>query len=42
MKCNIKDNQTDEQETISLLEVYTYILTKLNKASACNTCPSKN
>ncbi len=42
MKCNIKDNQTDEQETISLLEVYTYILTKLNKASACSTCPSKN
>ena len=42
MKCNIKDNLTDEQETISLLEVYTYILTKLNKANACSTCPSKN
>ncbi len=42
MKCNIKDNETDVQETISLLEVYNYILAKLNKASACNTCPSKN
>ena len=42
MKCNIKDNETDNQETISLLEVYNYILSKLNKASACNTCPSKN
>ncbi|MCR5231278.1 MAG: histidine--tRNA ligase [Acholeplasmatales bacterium] len=39
--CNIKDNQTDEQETIELISVYNYILDKLNKASLCNGCNVK-
>ena len=37
MQCNIKNNETDEQETISLLEVYTYILNKL-KENSCMGC----
>lgn len=41
MKCNIKNNETDEQETISLLEVYNYILNKLSKNNICQTCTNK-
>lgn len=42
-KINIKDNETDEQETISLYEVYPYILNKLNSkaGSACASCKEK-
>lgn len=39
--CNIKNNETDEQETIQLVEAYNYILNKLNKASACYGCNIK-
>ena len=40
---NIKDNQTDEQETISLYDVYPYIINKLNTQAlgACATCKEK-
>ena len=42
-KINIKDNRTDEQETISLYDVYPYIVNKLNKAAlgACAGCDKK-
>lgn len=42
-KINIKDNETDEQETISLYDVYPYVLNKLNakSASACASCKEK-
>ena len=42
-KINIKDNRTDEQETISLYDVYPYIVNKLNKAAlgACASCDKK-
>lgn len=40
-KINIKDNETDVQETISLYEVYPYILNKLNSKSACSNCKEK-
>ena len=39
--CNIKDNTTDTQETIELVEVYNYILKKLNAQSACAGCKEK-
>ena len=39
-KINIKDNQTDEQETIGLYDVYPYIINKLKKEQlgACASC----
>lgn len=40
-KINIKNNETDEQETISLYEVYPYVLNKLNSKSACTSCKEK-
>lgn len=40
---NIKDNQTDEQETISLYDVYPYVLKKIHErsGSACASCKEK-
>ena len=38
---NIKDNTTEEQETISLYEIYPYILNKINSRSACAGCKEK-
>ena len=40
-KINIKNNETDEQETISLYEVYPYIINKINAKSACSSCKEK-
>ena len=42
-KINIKDNQTDEQETISIYDVYPYVVNKLNKQAlgACANCKEK-
>lgn len=40
-KINIKNNETDEQETISLYEVYPYVLNKINSKSACASCKDK-
>ena len=42
-KINIKDNETDEQETISLYDVYPYIINKLNKQAlgACASCKDR-
>lgn len=40
-KINIKNNETDEQETISLYEVYPYVLNKINSRSACASCKEK-
>ncbi|MDE7264299.1 MAG: histidine--tRNA ligase [Anaeroplasmataceae bacterium] len=40
-KINIKDNTTDVQETISLFEVYPYVLNKINSRSACAGCKEK-
>lgn len=40
-KINIKDNTTDVQETISLVEIYPYVLNKLNSRSACAGCKEK-
>ena len=40
-KINIKDNLTDEQETISLYDVYPYIVNKLNAKSPCAGCNIK-
>lgn len=42
-KINIKDNETDEQETISLYDVYPYIINKLNKTAlgACASCKDR-
>lgn len=42
-KINIKDNITDEQETISLYEVYPYVINKLNQQSlgACASCKDR-
>lgn len=42
-KINIKDNDTNEQESISLFEIYPYILNKLNgnKNAACASCMEK-
>ena len=40
-KINIKNNETDEQETISLYEVYPYVLNKINAKSACSSCKEK-
>ncbi len=40
---NIKDNVTDEQETIPLYDVYPYVINKLNQASSspCASCNIK-
>lgn len=40
-KINIKNNETEEQETISLYEVYPYVLNKINAKSACAGCKEK-
>lgn len=40
-KINIKNNETDVQETISLYEVYPYVLNQLNSKSACAGCKEK-
>ncbi|MDE6656138.1 MAG: histidine--tRNA ligase [Anaeroplasmataceae bacterium] len=40
-KINIKDNTTDIQETISLYEIYPYVLNKINSRSACAGCKEK-
>lgn len=40
-KINIKNNETDVQETISLYEVYPYVLNHLNSKSACANCKEK-
>ncbi|MDE6241949.1 MAG: histidine--tRNA ligase [Anaeroplasmataceae bacterium] len=40
-KINIKDNTTDVQETISLFEIYPYVLNKINNNSACAKCKEK-
>lgn len=40
-KINIKDNTTDIQETISLCEIYPYVLNKINSRSACAGCKEK-
>ncbi len=41
-KINIKDNMTDIQETISLYEVYNYVINKLNQsAGVCAGCTKK-
>lgn len=42
-KINIKDNETDEQETISLYDVYPYVIKKLNKSTlgACAGCKDR-
>ncbi|MDE5714864.1 MAG: histidine--tRNA ligase [Anaeroplasmataceae bacterium] len=40
-KINIKNNETDVQETISLYEVYPYVLNHLNNKSACTSCKEK-
>lgn len=40
-KINIKDNETDEQETISLYDIYPYVINKLNKGSACASCKDR-
>lgn len=40
-KINIKDNTTDLQETISLYEIYPYVLNKINSRSACAGCKEK-
>lgn len=40
-KINIKNNETEEQETISLYDVYPYVLNKLNGKSACAGCKEK-
>ena len=41
-KINVKDNLTDEQETISLYDVYTYMINKLNKENnPCSGCNLK-
>ncbi len=40
-KINIKNNQTDEQETIGIYDVYPYIINKLNQNSACQMCNKK-
>ena len=42
-KINIKDNETDEQETISMYEVYPYVINKLNKSTlgACASCKDR-
>ena len=40
-KINIKDNLTDEQETISLFEIYPYVLRKLSNNSPCTSCKDK-
>ncbi len=37
-KINIKDNTTDNQETIGLYDVYAYVLNKLNANSKCKSC----
>ncbi len=38
---NIKNNETDIQETISIEEVYPYILKYINSKSACGSCKEK-
>lgn len=40
---NIKDNETDEQETISLYDVYPYVINKLNAKTlgACASCKER-
>lgn len=42
-KINIKDNETDEQETISLYDVYPYVIQKLNQfaSGACAACKDR-
>lgn len=40
-KINIKNNETDEQETIPLDEVYPYILNKVNSKNVCASCKEK-
>ena len=41
-KINIKDNLTDIQETISIYDVYPYIINKLNQGtSPCASCKEK-
>ncbi|HIT44213.1 TPA: histidine--tRNA ligase [Candidatus Avacholeplasma faecigallinarum] len=40
-KINIKDNTTDEQQTISLYEVYPYVINKIQSHSACSTCKDR-
>lgn len=42
-KINVKDNQTDEQETISLYDIYPYMLNKINRQamSPCSSCKEK-
>ena len=40
-KINIKNNETDEQETISLYDVYPYVINKINSKSACSSCKEK-
>ena len=41
-KINIKDNLTDEQETISLYDVYPFVINKLNQVNnPCGSCKLK-
>lgn len=40
-KINIKNNETEEQETISIYDVYPYVLNKINAKSACAGCKEK-
>ncbi len=40
---NVKNNETDEQETIGLNDIYSYVFNKLsvNSQSSCQTCKEK-
>lgn len=38
---NIKNNQTNEQETININEIYNYIVNNLKQVSACSSCKEK-
>ena len=40
-KINIKDNLTDIQETISLFEIYPYVVNKLSSNNPCTACKDK-
>ncbi len=40
-KINIKDNSNDLQETISIYDVYPYILNKINTLTSCQGCKEK-
>ena len=37
-KINIKNNLTDEQETIGIYEVYPYVINHLKAQSPCASC----